>query len=157
MRNRRQNTCNHIQNTKSLNKIIQWTVKVTKKRKFKRRVSHVKQELLTLPEHLRSPPVFVRVRFVRSLAFCVVFGRSLFVLLSFFSLPLCCLSFCLFSLCRCVVCPSSVSVCGFGFTFWSLHICLKKWWWTISPIIKVNSHLSSQNNEHEKENVIWRW
>ena len=104
----------------------------------------MKQELLTLPEQLRSPPVFVGVRFVRSLAFCVVFGRSLFVL-------------CLVSLCRCVVCPSSVSVCGFWFPFWYLHICLKKWWWKISPINKANNYLSSQINEHEKENSIWRW
>ena len=38
-------------------------------------------------------PVFIGVRVTRSLVFCVVFCRSLFVL---FLCPLCCLSFCLF-------------------------------------------------------------
>jgi hypothetical protein len=51
-----------------------------------RRVTIVEQELLTLPEHLRPPRVFCGVRVARSLVFCVVFCRSLFVLLSFFDL-----------------------------------------------------------------------
>jgi hypothetical protein len=38
------------------------------------------QKLLTLPEHLSSPPVFNGVRLFRSLVFCVVFCRSLFAL-----------------------------------------------------------------------------
>ena len=38
-------------------------------------------------------PGFSRVRVSRSLAFCVLFCRSLFVLLYFFLWPLCCLSF----------------------------------------------------------------
>jgi hypothetical protein len=38
-------------------------------------------------------PVFSKVRVVRSLVLCVVFCRSLFVLLSFFFWSLCCLSF----------------------------------------------------------------
>ena len=43
-------------------------------------VSLVQQELVTLTEHLRSPPVFSRVRITRSsLVLCVMFGRSLFV------------------------------------------------------------------------------
>ena len=58
-----------------------------------RRVSIVEQELLTLPEHQSSPPVFCGVLVARSLASCVVFCRSLFVLLYFFFLPLCCLFF----------------------------------------------------------------
>jgi hypothetical protein len=58
-----------------------------------RRVSLVEQELLTLMEHIRSPPPFSGVRVDRSLVLCVVFYRPLFVLLSFFFLPLCCLSF----------------------------------------------------------------
>jgi hypothetical protein len=58
-----------------------------------RRVSLVEQELLTLMEHMSSPPVFSGVRVDWSLVFCVVFCRSLFVLLSFFFWPLCCLSF----------------------------------------------------------------
>jgi len=53
----------------------------------------VEQELLTLPEHLRSPPVFSGVRVAWSFVFCVVFSRSMFVLISFFFCPLCCLSF----------------------------------------------------------------
>jgi hypothetical protein len=43
-------------------------------------VSPVKQQLLTLPEHLSSPPVFSGVCVAWSLVFCVVFCRSLFVL-----------------------------------------------------------------------------
>ena len=46
-------------------------------------VSLVEQELLTLPEHLSSPPVFNRVRVARSLVLCVMFCRSLFVICSF--------------------------------------------------------------------------
>ena len=58
-----------------------------------RRVSLVKQELLTPPEHLISPSVFSGVRVTRSLVFCVVFCRSLHVLLYFSFWPLCCLFF----------------------------------------------------------------
>ena len=42
------------------------------------------KELLTLPEHPSSPEVFWVFRIAWSLVFCVVFRRSLFVLLSFF-------------------------------------------------------------------------
>ena len=42
------------------------------------------KELLTLPEHPSSPEVFWVFRVAWSLVFCVVFRRSLFVLLSFF-------------------------------------------------------------------------
>ena len=55
-------------------------------------LSHVEQELLTLPEHLSSSPDFSDVRIARSLIFCVVFCTSLFVLFSFFFR-------------HCVVCP----------------------------------------------------
>jgi hypothetical protein len=48
----------------------------------------VEQELLTLAEHMRSPPVFSRVRVNLSLVLCVVF-----VPLFFFFSPVCCLSF----------------------------------------------------------------
>ena len=44
-----------------------------------RRVPLVEQESLTLQEHLSSPPVFSGVRVTRSLVFCVMFFRSLFV------------------------------------------------------------------------------
>jgi hypothetical protein len=55
-----------------------------------RRVPLVEQELLTLPEHLRSPPVFSGVR---SLVLCVCFVYR-------------CLSFCTFSFGHCVFCSS---------------------------------------------------
>ena len=54
-----------------------------------RRVPLVEQVLLTLPDHLSSPPVFSGVRVTGSLVFC----RALFVLLYFFCWPLCCLFF----------------------------------------------------------------
>ena len=41
---------------------------------------HVEQELLSLPEHMCSPPVSSGVSAARSLVFCVVFCGSLFVL-----------------------------------------------------------------------------
>ena len=44
-------------------------------------------------EHLRSPSAFSGIRVTRSLVLCAVLCRSLFVLLSFFFWPLCCLSF----------------------------------------------------------------
>jgi hypothetical protein len=53
--------------------------------KLTRRVSLVEQELLTLPEHLSSPPVFSGVRVTRSLVLYVYFVDR-------------CLSFCLFHL-----------------------------------------------------------
>jgi hypothetical protein len=43
-------------------------------------VYFVVQELLTLPEHMSSPPGFSEVRVTRSLVLCVMFCRSLFVL-----------------------------------------------------------------------------
>ena len=67
------------------------------------RVSHVEQELPTLPEHLSSPQIFSRVRVARYLVFCVMFCRSLVVpiisecldyhKLFLFFWPLYCLSF----------------------------------------------------------------
>jgi len=50
----------------------------------------VKQELLTLPEHLSSPS---GVRVTRSLVLCVCLVDRCFFLLSFFFWPLCCLFF----------------------------------------------------------------
>ena len=44
------------------------------------RVSLVEQELLTLPDHLNTPPRFLWVRVGRSLVFCGVFCISLLVL-----------------------------------------------------------------------------
>ena len=53
----------------------------------------VEQELLAIPEHPSSSPIISWVRDTRSLVLCVMFCRSLFVLLSFFFRLLCCLSF----------------------------------------------------------------
>jgi hypothetical protein len=50
-------------------------------------VLHMEQKLITLPEHLSSPPVFSGVRVTRSLVLCVCFVDR-------------CLSFCAFS-CHC--------------------------------------------------------
>ena len=49
--------------------------------------------LFTRQEHLNSLPALNEVHATRSLVLCVMFYRSLFVLLSFFFWPLCCLSF----------------------------------------------------------------
>ena len=55
-----------------------------------RRVPLVEQELLTLPEHLSSPPVFCGARVARSLILCVWFVDRC---MSFFCWPLRCLPF----------------------------------------------------------------
>ena len=60
-----------------------------------RRVPLVEQELLTLPEHLSSTPVFSGVRVTRSLVLCVCFVDR-------------CLSFCTFTFGHCFVCSSSI-------------------------------------------------
>ena len=58
-----------------------------------RRVPREEQELLTLPDHLSSPPVFSWVRVTRSLALYICFVDR-------------CLPFCPFSFDHCVVCSS---------------------------------------------------
>ena len=60
-----------------------------------RRVPEVEQDLLTLPEHLSSPPVFSGVCVTRSLVLYVCFVDH-------------CLSFCTFSFGHCFVCSSSI-------------------------------------------------
>jgi len=60
-----------------------------------RRVQLVEQELLNLPEHLSSPPVFSGVRVTRSFVLCGCFVDR-------------CLSFCTFSFGHCVICSSSI-------------------------------------------------
>jgi hypothetical protein len=62
-------------------------------KKLTRRLPLVEQELLTFPDHLSSSQVFSGVRVARSLVLCVMFCRSLFVLLSLFFCLLCYLSF----------------------------------------------------------------
>jgi hypothetical protein len=68
-----------------------------------RRVSLVEQELLTLPKHLSSPPVFCGVHVTRSLVLYVCFVDL-------------CLSFCTISFCHCIVCSSSI------YGFWLLLV-----------------------------------
>jgi hypothetical protein len=73
---------------------------------FIRRVQLAQQELLTLPEHTSSPPVFSGVRVTRSLVLYVCFVDP-------------CLSFCTVSFGHCVVCSSSTY--GFWFPLWYLQ------------------------------------
>ena len=66
----------------------------------------VEQELLTLPEHLSSPPVFSGVRVTRSLVLYVCFVDR-------------CLSFCSLSFGHCVVCSSLIY--GLWLPLWYLQ------------------------------------
>ena len=74
-----------------------------------RRVPLVEQELLTLPGHLSSPPVFSGIRVTRSLVLYVCFVVR-------------CLSFCTFSFGHCVVCSSSIY--AFWLPLWYLQTLL---------------------------------
>jgi hypothetical protein len=74
-----------------------------------RRVSLVEQELLTLPEHLSSPPVFSGFRVTRSLVLYICFVDS-------------CLSFCTFSFGHCVVRYTDFD-CHFGICKLFLLVC----------------------------------
>ena len=53
-----------------------------------RLLPHVEQDLLTLPEHQRSPPGFSRLRAVPYLFFCIMLCGSLFFLCLFFLLAI---------------------------------------------------------------------
>ena len=91
--------------------------------KVARRVPLVEQELLTLPDHLRSSPVFSEVRVTRSLVLCVCFvGR---------------LSFCTFLFGHCVVCSSTYE---FWLPLWYLQILLTTLPRGIFPTLLVTSH-----------------
>jgi hypothetical protein len=82
-------------------------------------VSLVEQELLTLLEHLSSPPVLSGVRVTRSLVLYVCFVDR-------------CLSFCSFSFGHCVVCSSSIY--GFWLPLWylqTLHGLWNPWFATL--------------------------
>ena len=72
-----------------------------------RRLSLVEHELLTLPEHLSSPPVFSGVRVTRSLVLCVCFVDRY-------------LSFCTFSFGHCVICSSSHTDSDYLFVIFKL-------------------------------------
>jgi hypothetical protein len=71
------------------------------------RVGLVEQELLSLPEHLCSSPVFSGVRVAQSLVFCEVFCRSLFVFWSF-------------SIGHCIVCL--IRLMASDYPFWYLVV-----------------------------------
>ena len=94
---------------------IYWIGAETTNRSLLTSVSLVEQELLTLPEHLSSPPGFIGVRFTRSLVLHICFVDRC---LSFWSL--CCLFFfdlrilinpLVFSNSSYVLCPSSMTCC----------------------------------------------
>jgi hypothetical protein len=71
-----------------------------------RRVPPVEEELITLPEHLSSPPIFSGVHATWSLVLYICFVDR-------------CLSFCTFSFGYCVVCSSSIY--GFWLPLWHLQ------------------------------------
>ena len=73
----------------------------------------MKQELISLPEHLSSPLVFSGVRVTRVLVLCVCFVDR-------------CLSFCTFSFGHCFVCSSSIY--RFWLPLWYLQTLLKHYW-----------------------------
>ena len=75
-------------------------------------VSRVEQELLTLPQHMSSPPVLCAVRVAQSLVFCVMFCRSL--------------SFCLVRFLLVIVCPFRCKVSGYPFGIFSFFLALVK-------------------------------
>jgi len=81
------------------------------KTRLTRRVSLVEQKLLTLPEHMTSPPVFSGVRVTRSLVLSVCFVDR-------------CLSFCTFSFGACVsvLLRYTDSDCSFG--IFKLFLCM---------------------------------
>jgi len=87
-----------------------------------RRVPLVEQELLTLPEHLSSHPLFSGVRVTRSLVLYVCFVDR-------------CLSFCIFSFGHWVVCSSSIYV--FDWPFWYLE--------TLLTLVLINYFISDMS------------
>ena len=97
----------------------------------------VEQELLLLPEHLSSSPVFSRVRVTRSLVLYVCFVDR-------------CLSFCIFSFGHCVVCSSIYdSYCPFGIFKLFLQVTLADFgypvqarWFSYSQIFVLLYHLA---------------
>ena len=95
-----------------------------------RRVSLAEQELLILPEHLSSPPVFSGVRVTRFLALCVCFVDR-------------CLPLCAFSFGHCVAWFSSIY--GFWLPLWYLQTLL------------TNSHSKYNNKNKQDENIQIFW
>ena len=87
----------------------------------------MEQELLTLPEHMSSPPVFSVVCVAQSLIFCVVFCRSLFVC---------------FTLDHCIVCPSSHY--DFWLRLWYIQTFLILHWFWICHVTKIIQTIKQQ-------------
>ena len=106
-----------------------------------RRVSLVEKELLTLPEHPSSSPIFSGVRVTRSLVVYVCFVDR-------------CLSFSTFSFDHCVVCSSSIY--GYWLLRWYLQTLLVMncaQWWYISrrefpTIFIIQEYCFSYDNLH---------
>lgn len=106
-------------------------------------VPHVKHEMLTLPDHMNSPPVSSGVRDARSLVYCLMFCRSLLCpFVHFFSTIG-------------IVCPS---IFGFWLLLWFLHLSWgsstkidKQYQWkielTINRITKIEQHKQQQQKE----------
>jgi hypothetical protein len=99
-----------------------------------RRVSLVEQELLTLSEHLSSPPVFSGVRVTRSLVLYVCFVDH-------------CLSFCAFYFGRGVVCSSSMY--GFWLPLWYLQTLLR------SVLIRISNMCAFDYHCHCKPSIVF--
>ena len=106
-----------------------WVINIHKYWKQKNRKEQYEQcnTLLTLPEHMTSLLVFSRVHVARSLVFCVMFSKSLYVLLSFF----------FWSLGHYVDCPSLIY--GFWLLFWYrqtlLNACAPEAWAVHTPLV----------------------
>ena len=101
---------------------------------FVTRLTRRVQELLTLPEHLSSNPIFSGVGVTPYLVICVFFVDR-------------CLSFCTFCFGHCVVCSSSI------YGFW-----LPIWYLRISPtdiFDKKNNKKQNKNTTSEQyQNII---
>jgi hypothetical protein len=93
-----------------------------------RRVPLVEQELLILPEHMSSPPVFSRVRVTRSLVLYICFVDR-------------CLFLCTFSSGHCVVCSSLI----FWLPLWYLQTLLSNYLETDSLFGAGNSGVNEEN------------
>jgi hypothetical protein len=99
------------------------------------------QELLTLPQHMSSPPVFIGVRVTRSLALYVCFVDHY-------------LSFCNFSFGHCVVCSSSIYVSDYPFGIFKL-VLNKKVRKTNNDPQKTTQRANKMSNTNPTNNQEW--